>query len=73
MALVTMGVTRLVSLLMMGLLTADISSGSDPDSGGRRWKRETEDLELGTRPCHCLYYLSHKTHLFRRYDNLLSV
>jgi len=46
MALVTMGVTRLVSLLMMGLLTADISSGSDPDSGGRRWKRETEDLEL---------------------------
>ena len=62
----------LVSLLMMGLLAADTSSGSHQDSGGRRWKRE-EDPELGTRPCHYLYYLSHKTHLFRRYDNLLSV
>lgn len=50
-------VTRLVSLLLMGLMmAADISSGSDPDRGGIRWKRETEDPELGTRPCHCLYY-----------------
>jgi len=35
----------LVSLLMMGLLAADTSSGSHQDSGGRRWKRE-EDPEL---------------------------
>ena len=46
----------LVSLLVMGLLAADTSSGSD--SGGRRWKRE-EDPELGARPCHCLYYIYH--------------
>jgi len=40
-------VARLVSLLLMGLMmAADISSGSDPDRGGIRWKRETEDPEL---------------------------
>lgn len=33
----------LVSLLVMGLLAADTSSGSD--TGGRRWKRD-EDPEL---------------------------
>ena len=64
MALVTMHgrplVTRLVSLLLMGLMmAADISYGSDPDRGGIRWKRETEDPEVGTRPCHCLYFFYH--------------
>ena len=46
----------LVSLLVMGLLAADTSSGSD--TGGRRWKRD-EDPELGARPCQCLYYIYH--------------